>query len=77
MAEQITVSAITPGSAIDPATTIDQLFTALFTTRSAETSGTPDYIWTDVGVIKGIFPDGSLCSARLEARPLAPAVLQL
>jgi hypothetical protein len=77
MAEQITPSAITPGSTIDPATTIDELFTALFTTRSTETSGTPDYMWTDVGVIKGIFPDGSLCSARLEARPLAPAVLAL
>jgi hypothetical protein len=65
------------GTAIPSNTTIDALFTALYGTRSSHTTPTATYKWVDVGRIEGVWPDGSHCTAWLEARPLYPAVLRL
>jgi hypothetical protein len=64
------------GTVIPPSTTIDALFTTLYGTRSSHTTPTATYVWVAPGRIQGQWPDGSHCTAWLEARPLYPAVLK-
>jgi hypothetical protein len=66
-----TQQAITVGTAIPIATTIDAVFTAIYGTRSAAL--TPNtYIYSDVNQVQCAFSDGSMIVARFEARAFNP-----
>jgi hypothetical protein len=76
--------AITVGTAVPAATTIDALFTSLFATRSSDL-GAASYVWATPNKIVGTFPAGTsptalnMCKVicTFEANPAYPSKIAL
>jgi hypothetical protein len=85
MADQpeITPLAITVGTAVPAATTIDALFTSLYATRSGDL-GAASYVWATPNKIVGTFPAGTTATAvnatkvmcTFEANPAYPSSIK-
>jgi hypothetical protein len=69
--DQAEQQAVTIGAAIPGTTTVDALFTAIYSTRSAAL--TPNtYRYSDWNQVQCYFPDNSMIVARFEARQFYP-----
>jgi hypothetical protein len=69
--DQAEQQAVTIGAAIPGTTTIDAIFTAIYSTRSGAL--TPNtYRYSDWNQVQCYFPDNSMIVARFEARQFYP-----